>query len=83
MLQSYVGQYALHPGLVVDVTLEDGRLFAEATGQPRFEMVPTSNTRFTLPDVGAQVTFTPGPDGRAASLTLHGGGEDMVGRRVE
>ena len=83
VLASYVGQYALQPGMTVDVRLEDGALVAEATGQPAFEMVPVTETRFTLPAVGAQVTFTVGADGRAESLTLHGGAQDRVGPRIE
>ena len=83
VLAGYVGRYALQPGVVVDVTLEGGRLFAEATGQPRVEMVPTSETQFAVPAVGAQVTFARGADGRAESLTLHGGASDLTGPRVE
>ena len=83
VLRGYIGQYALQPGMTVDVRLEDGALVAEATGQPAFEMVPVTATRFSLPAVGAQVTFTVGEDGRAHALTLHGGAQDLVGPRIE
>ena len=81
LLESYVGRYALQPGVVVEVTLDGGRLFAEATGQPRFELVPTSQTRFVIPAVEAQITFA--GDGRAESLTLRLGGRETTAPRLE
>ncbi len=83
VLERYVGRYALQPGVVVDVTVEDGRLFAEATGQPRFELVPISETQFVVPAVGARVSFGRGASGPAESLTLNLGAGDQTARRVE
>lgn len=83
VLESYVGRYALQPGMVVDVTLDDGRLFAEATGQPRFELVPTSQTRFYIPDAEAQITFVRSNDGSAESLRLRLGGRDTTAPRIK
>ena len=82
-LASYVGRYAVAPSFVIEVTREGDRLFAQATGQPRFELFPVSETRFYLKEVEAQVSFGRGGDGPAGSLTLHQGGRDTPAQRVE
>ncbi|HEX6587410.1 MAG TPA: hypothetical protein VF039_00195, partial [Longimicrobiales bacterium] len=62
-------------------TIEGGTIFAQATGQPRFPVFPTSDSTFELRVVEASLTFHRGPDGRADSLTLHQNG-DHAARRV-
>lgn len=83
VLERYVGRYAIRPGLDVAITLEEGRLYAEATGQPTFELVPVSETRFYLPRVEAYVTFDAEHGGPATGLTVEGGALDMRGERIE
>ena len=59
-------------------------LFAQATGQPRFEIFPASETRFFLRVVDAEIEFTPAPTagGRSPRLVLHQGGRDTLGERT-
>ena len=83
VLERYVGRYELQRGVVIDVTREESRLFAEATGQPKFELTPVSATRFYIPQVEAYITFAQDGASPASSLTLGGGGEDMRAERVE
>jgi serine-type D-Ala-D-Ala carboxypeptidase/endopeptidase len=82
ILEGYVGDYVLAPGMVMTVTTEDGKLFAQLTGQPAFEIFPESETEFFYRVVEAQVTFVV-EDGAATSLVLHQNGQDMPGMRVE
>jgi D-alanyl-D-alanine carboxypeptidase len=79
---AYVGAYELSPAFQITVTREGDRLLAQATGQPQFELFPTSETRFFLKVVEAEVEFQKGADGKAASLTLFQGGREMPGKRV-
>lgn len=83
ILDRYPGRYELVPGFWIDVTREGDRLFAQATGQPRFELFPESETRFFLKVVDAVVEFHGAEDGQADSLTLFQGGREMPGERVE
>ncbi len=83
VLEHYVGKYQLAPGFILTITREEGRLFAQATGQGRNEMFAETDRKFFLRVVDAQITFAPGPDGRAAKLTLHQGGINAEGARVE
>jgi hypothetical protein len=60
VLDRYPGRYELLPGFWIDVTREGDRLFAQATGQPKFELFPESETRFFLKVVDAAIRVSPG-----------------------
>ncbi len=81
-LDACVGEYELAPTFHITITRSGTQLNAQATGQPAFEIFPESPTKFFLTVVDAQMEFTPGADGRMASLTLHQGGQHIPGRRV-
>ena len=57
VLERYVGHYAGRADFTVDMTLKDGRLFAQSEGTVPFEMLPTSDTEFFLKGAGVDVTF--------------------------
>jgi CubicO group peptidase (beta-lactamase class C family) len=80
LLDRYVGEYELSPGFVLSVTHEGARLFVQATGQRKFELVPESETEFNVSIVKARVTFSTAPDG-AITLTLHQGGRDASAKK--
>ena len=50
VLRQYVGSYALSQSFSITVTLEDGQLKAQATGQGKFPIFPESADRFFLQD---------------------------------
>jgi hypothetical protein len=83
LLDRYPGRYELVPGFWIDVTREGDQLFAQATGQPRFELFPETETRFFLKVVDAAIEFHGADDGQADALTLFQGGREMPGKRVE
>src|SRR6056297_2053877 len=56
VLQEYVGRYD-YQSAVMEVTLEEGQLYAQLTGQPRHAIYPMSPTRFFWKVVDAQVEF--------------------------
>ncbi len=78
---AYAGEYELAPTFSIAVTREGDRLFAQATGQPRFEIFPASESRFFLKVVDAEIEFLRGADGQVTGLVLHQGGRDMPGKR--
>lgn len=82
VLPGLAGDYLLAPAMVLTITAEDGRLFAQLTGQDRFEIFPESPTEFFYRVVDAQITFTL-EEGRATSLTLHQNGRSQPALRVE
>jgi D-alanyl-D-alanine carboxypeptidase len=81
-LEALVGNYELAPGFVLAVTREGAQLFTQATGQPRFEIYPLSDTEFFPRVIDARLVFTMGADGKASSVTLHQGGRQIPGRKL-
>jgi len=83
VFDGYVGQYQLAPNFIVTITREGDGLFAQATGQPKFQIFPESEREFFLKVVDAQVTFETDSSGRATSLTWHQNGVDTPAKRVQ
>lgn len=83
VLASYVGRYRLQPGFAIVITREGERLFAQATGQGRFEIFPSAENEFYLKVVDAQITFHQSDAGDVESLTLHQNGRDLPAPRVD
>lgn len=83
LFDAYAGVYELMPGFELTITREGDQIFGQATGQPRAELFPESESKFFLKIVDAQIEFVRGPDGRAESLVLHQGGRDMAAKRVK
>jgi len=82
VLESYVGKYELAPGVVFDITLQDGQLTAQLTGQPRFPIYAKSQTEFFYKVVDAQITFLKDEQGKATALVLHQFGIDRTARKL-
>ena len=82
-LAGYVGKYALNPTFAIAITADKGHLYAQATGQQRFDLVATAANRFALQGVPAELEFVKNATGATEKLILHQGGVDQTGRRVE
>ncbi len=81
----YVGRYALDaaPAFVLTFTREDGTLYTQATGQPRIEIEPTSDSTFALTVVEASVVFHRDGDGGVEGVTLFQNGQEQHATRLE
>ena len=82
ILETYVGEYELTPGFSIVVTVEDGALFAQATGQGQLVLFAESETEFFLTALDAQVSFTKDDSGVVTGLIMHQSGVDQPGRKV-
>jgi len=82
ILETYVGEYELAPGFIVVVTLEDGALFGQPTGQQKFGLFAESETEFFLRAVDAQVSFTKDASGSVTGMILHQSGVDQTASRM-
>ncbi len=83
VLDGYVGRYQLTAQFMITVTREQGSVYVQATGQPKFEIFAESPTEFFLKVVNAQITFVTGSDGRATEMILHQGGANQHLRKIE
>jgi D-alanyl-D-alanine-carboxypeptidase/D-alanyl-D-alanine-endopeptidase len=82
VLATYAGTYQLAPTFAIEVTLKEGALFAQATGQPAFRLWPETPQDFFLKDVDAQVSFVRDAQAKVTALVLHQGGQDQRGQKV-
>ncbi|MEA2416980.1 MAG: hypothetical protein QOI58_3637 [Thermoanaerobaculia bacterium] len=83
VIEKYTGRYELAPNFILSVTREGDHLYAQATGQPRFEIFAEDDHNFFLKVVDAQLTFVVDANGRATSVVLHQGGRDAPAKRIE
>jgi hypothetical protein len=81
------GRYELAPGFVLTVSLDGARLYAQATGQGRFELLRDARGDFYTMVTDLVIRFDgigpAGGDGRATGLTLFQGGGAMPARRLD
>lgn len=79
----YAGRYQLAPDFILTFSCEGDRYFLAATGQPRDEVFPESETDFFSRSFDGQVTFVQDADGKWNALVLHQGGvPDQTAKRL-
>ena len=79
----YVGKYSVQNGPVIDILKESDRLFAQPAGGPKLELIPESETKFVVKDVGAEITFDAPESGKTNKLTVKNEGQSMPATRLE
>ncbi len=82
ILEQYVGEYEIRAGESVVITLEEGRLQAEPTGQSKLTLYAEAEDRFFLRAVNAQVSFTRNEAGQITEIVIHQGGGMRRARKV-
>ena len=82
-MDGFPGRYQLAPDFVLTITLEGDGLFAQATGQPKFQLYPEGERKFFLKVVDAQITFEGDLKGKTGGLVLHQGGRNTPGKRLD
>ena len=81
-LDDYVGEYALGPRAVLNVSRSGDQLQAQLTGQSTYPVYPESEQRFFYKVVDAVLTFETGSDGKASAVVLHQNGRDTRAPRI-
>jgi CubicO group peptidase (beta-lactamase class C family) len=77
VLKKYEGVFEIQLGFDLTITSKGNQLFAQATGQQKFELFPESETKFFLKVVKADVEFHKNEKGETVALTLNQGGRVM------
>jgi len=83
ILDAYVGEYEIKPGVIITVVKESGHLVAQLTGQPQFDLFPESENKFFLKVVDAQITFVRNDSSQVSHLVLHQGGQNTQAKKVK
>jgi hypothetical protein len=68
---------------ILTVTREGDHLFAQLTGQPRFEIFPKSPSEFFWKVVNAQVTFVKDDSGKVIKAIHHQAGKTFDAPKME
>jgi CubicO group peptidase (beta-lactamase class C family) len=82
-VKQYAGEYELSPGFILAITLEDGRLMVQATGQGKAELYAEKQNFFFLKVADVQIEFIKNDNGVTDKLILHQGGRDMPAKKIK
>jgi len=83
VLRQYLGEYELAPGFIITITLENGKLVSQATGQGKAELLPEKDDFFFLKIVDAQIAFIKGADGKIEKMVLYQNGRQIPGKKIK
>lgn len=83
ILESYVGKYEIQPGMMVTITVEDGKLYGEPSDRPKVELTPMAENEFFLDGDNVKVIFNREGKKKAESMTVFMGQEELVGKRIK
>jgi hypothetical protein len=74
VLKPYVGEYEMQPGRILSITLENGSLWGQPSGQEKRQLFAESQTKFFLKDLDVQLTFRKDPKGAVTGMLMQQGG---------
>jgi serine-type D-Ala-D-Ala carboxypeptidase/endopeptidase len=90
LLDHYAGRYQVTPNLILEITRDGDRLFAQAfvqlphnrsgdsTAAPKFELFAEGEKNFFARVTDKQIAFETGSEGRATSLILYSAGREPM-----
>jgi CubicO group peptidase (beta-lactamase class C family) len=81
ILASYVGTYEVNPKFSLVVSVENGHLVTQATGQSSFSMLAESETKFFPTAFDAEIEFFKNDQGAVSYLMLRQNGHETKGTK--
>jgi len=81
LLQQYVGRYQIGANFIFTITLEDGHLYGQATGQGKMELFAEKKDLFFTKVPDGEIQFARDADGKIEKLILHTG-HDIPAKRL-
>ncbi len=79
----YVGEYELAPNVIISITKENDKIYAQLTGQDKYEIFPKSEIEYFYKIVDADITFEKDEKGNVIKLTLHQNGQNMPANKIK
>ena len=70
VLDNYTGKYKFREDMVVTISKENNKLYAQPTGQPKLEMLPLSETEFIIKEINAKLSFVK-ENGKVSKIKLN------------
>jgi CubicO group peptidase (beta-lactamase class C family) len=83
VLKTYVGEYWVSEDYKVNITLENGQLKAQVTGQPKVDLYAQKTDLFFVKIVDAQVEFKKDSTGKVQKLIFYQGGAMVEAVKVK
>lgn len=83
ILKSYTGRYDFMNGAVMQVTAEDDKLFAQLSGQPKFEIFPSSQNEFFWKVVEAKIKFIKNEKGEVSHAEFTQNGQELNVKKLK
>jgi hypothetical protein len=77
ILAQDVGSFELRKGFDLVVTLENGQLIIQATGEGKIPLYAETETKFFATVIPAEIEFVQDDQGKVTHLVLHRSGHDM------
>lgn len=81
ILSNYTGDYRLALTYTATISLKNGKLYGQLTGQPEFELIPVSNTQFIVQNLDIEVNFIQS-NGKTDRLLLKQEGREISARKI-
>jgi CubicO group peptidase (beta-lactamase class C family) len=81
-LDAYAGKYLLDWNMVT-VTREGDKLFGQPAGQSKAELIPVSESKFLVKDVGGEVLFKRDENGKVTGFALTQNGQTQMATKAE
>ena len=78
ILDAYLGEYEISPGLVITITREGSRLMAQVTGQMKIQLSADSETEFYFSEAGLEMKFLKDDKGLVTSVKVEQGGQSST-----
>jgi CubicO group peptidase (beta-lactamase class C family) len=82
ILDAYVGEYDFKPKVVMTISKRDDGLYAQASGQGRFQILPESETKFFSKSDELTIAFAKDEKGTVTELVFHQNGRDVKAKRL-
>jgi ketosteroid isomerase-like protein len=82
VFDAYLGEYEL-PMFTLVVTREGDKLFGQPPGDTKEELVPTSDTEFTVTNVNAKIRFVKDATGKVTHMIVNLNGQDVEGKKIK
>jgi hypothetical protein len=82
ILDALLGRYQVS-NLIVVISRENSRLFLEAPGMGKMELIPESETKFTVSAFDATITFVRDEKGESQKIIIHSAQGDMTGEKIK
>ncbi len=83
VLKKLQGVYNLFKNFNITIVKKGKHLFAQASGQPAFEVFPSSKYKFYYKVVNAQLEFLPAKSGKIKGLYLYQAGKKLFAKKVK